>query len=309
MSHRQSLPRLAASALLASAVLVTSAPSAHAQAVQPNDSGVHGEDQGVSPGSAHHHRAGRSPARLRHRPDAAQVPRQDRRHAGRADLRQGHPSLLRRARQVVAAREGLAHGQERGRPRHDRRRRRRRSDDQGSRQVQGHAQAAHRPAEDHRRAGARGDQDGEADLLAHERHALAGDRRPRDADGARVPPRRRGDAVHPEHPQQRHHAHHAGDRGGRPREAGGHLLLQQEARAGRRAPAADVLGQVRAARQQPRRHGPVPRAHEGDDEDLPRVDADRAARSARGAVVSLPRAPARARTTSSSIPSRSTSGG
>ena len=28
----------------------------------------------------------------------------------------------------------------------------------------------------------------------------------------------------------------------------------------RRAAAADVLGQVRAARQQPRRHGPVPRA-------------------------------------------------
>ena len=34
-------------------------------------------------------------------------------------------------------------------------------------------------------------------------------------------------------------------RGRRPREAGRHLLLQQEARAGRRAAAADVLGQVR----------------------------------------------------------------
>ena len=49
-------------------------------------------------------------------------------------------------------------------------------------------------------------------------------------------------------------------RSGRPREAGRHLLLQQEARAGRRAAAADVLGQVRPARQQPRRDGPVPRA-------------------------------------------------
>ena len=55
---------------------------------------------------------------------------------------------------------------------------------------------------------------------AIERHPLAGDRRPRDADGAGLPPDRRGDAVHPEHPQQRDHAHHAGHRGRRPREAG-----------------------------------------------------------------------------------------
>ena len=61
-------------------------------------------------------------------------------------------------------------------------------------------------------------------------------------DRAGLPADRRGDAVHPEHPQQRDHADHAGDRSGRPREAGGHLLLQQEARAGRRAAAADVAG-------------------------------------------------------------------
>ena len=54
------------------------------------------------------------------------------------------------------------------------------------------------------------------------------------------------------------HVHHAGDRSRRPREAGRHLLLRQEDR--QAAPAADVLGQVRAARQQSRRHGPVPEA-------------------------------------------------
>ena len=68
-----------------------------------------------------------------------------------------------------------------------------------------------------------------------------------------------GDAVRPADSRQRHHVHHAGHRGRRPREAGRHLLLQQEAPAGS-APAADVLGQVRRARQQPRRHGAVPRA-------------------------------------------------
>ncbi len=61
-------------------------------------------------------------------------------------------------------------------------------------------------------------------------------------------------------PQQRHHVHHAGDRSGRPRAHGRHLLLQQEDAGKAPAPAADVLGQVRAARQQSRRHGPVSQA-------------------------------------------------
>ncbi len=130
-------------------------------------------------------------------------------------------------------------------------------------------------------------QDGQADLLDHERHALDRDRRARDADRAAVPARGRGDAVHPGDPQQRHHAHHAGDRGGRPREAGRHLLLQQEAPRERGAAAADVLGQVRRARQQPRRHGPVPRADAQRDEDVPRLEADDHARPARGVDLSL----------------------
>ena len=36
--------------------------------------------------------------------------------------------------------------------------------------------------------------------------------------------------------------------------------FNKKLRAGRSAAAADVLGQVRRARQQPRRHGPVPRS-------------------------------------------------
>ena len=50
------------------------------------------------------HRAGRSPAGVGHGADAAQVPRPHRRHARRADLREGHPALLRGARQGVGPR-------------------------------------------------------------------------------------------------------------------------------------------------------------------------------------------------------------
>ena len=148
---------------------------------------------------------------------------------------------------------------------------------------------AHRSAQDDRGPGAASCiQHGEADLLAHQRHALARERRPRDAAGARLPAGRAGDAVHPADPRERHHVHHAGDRGGRPREAGRHLLLQQEAAEGDGAAAADVLGQVRRARQQPRRHGPVPRADHGNvTTGAARVEAHRHARPARGADVPL----------------------
>ena len=44
--------------------------------------GVHRQDQGIPAGSAHHDRAGRSPARVRHGADAAQVPRPHRRQPG-----------------------------------------------------------------------------------------------------------------------------------------------------------------------------------------------------------------------------------
>ena len=110
--------------------------------------------QGVPAGSADHDRARRSPAGVRHRAVAAQVPRPHRRHAGRADLRQGHPSLLRGAREGLAAREVLEDRHDRRRPRHRRARDRRRGDDQVARQVPRHARRADRSAQDHRRAGA-----------------------------------------------------------------------------------------------------------------------------------------------------------
>ena len=151
---------------------------------------------------------------------------------GRADLRQGHPPLLRGARQGVRPRSRCGAS---ARPR--------KAatwsllavaDEATIKQLdkyKGDARVADRSAQDDRGAGAAADHDRQADLLDHERHALDRDRRARDADGAAVPARGRGDAVHPDDPQQRHHAHHAGHRSGRPREAGRHLLLQQEARA------------------------------------------------------------------------------
>ena len=102
-----------------------------------------------------------------------------------------------------------------------------------------------------------------------------------------LPAGRRGDALHPGDSQQRHHAHHAGHRSRRPREARRHLLLQQETSCRRGAAAADVLGQVRRARQQPRRHGPVPRADEEHDQDVPRLEADHPPRLARSVRLSL----------------------
>ncbi len=106
--------------------------------------------------------------------------------------------------------------------------------------------------------------------------------------------------LHPEHPQQRHRLHHAGGRSRRPRQAGRHLLLRQEDRQAEAA--ADVLGQVRRARQQPRRHGPVPEADPEHHRRRARVAPHRPARSARGAVATSTSPPAPAPTTPRSIP-------
>ncbi len=116
---------------------------------------VHQTDQAASAGSAHHHRARRSPAGLGHRAVAAQVPGPRGGDAGRADVREGHPSLLRGARESGAhAREVLEDRHQRGRPRHRRARDCRRGDDQVARFVSQHARRADRSAEDQRRAGA-----------------------------------------------------------------------------------------------------------------------------------------------------------
>ena len=75
------------------------------------------------------------------------------------------------------------------------------------------------------------------------------------------------------------------------------------------AVAAHVLGQVRPARQQSRRDGPVPRAHAEHRARQPRLEAHGPARPARGADLLVCVDRHRDRTTSRSIPSRSTSGG
>ena len=256
--------RLLAAATLALLIAIPHDTLAQTRKAPPRTEdrrGLHREDQGVPAGSADHHRAGGPPARLRDGPHAAHLPRPHRRHAGRADVRQGHPPLLRGPRQgaPTARRCGPS-----ARPRKAatwscwRSPTRRRSSSSApiatsSPQLTDPRKTTEAQAQELL-------EDGQADLLADQRHALARERRSRDAAGARLPADRAGDAVRPADPRQRHHLHHAGDRGGRPREAGRHLLLQQEARRERRAPAADVLGQVRRARQQPRRHGPVPRA-------------------------------------------------
>ena len=80
--------------------------------------GVHQEDQGVSPGPAHHDGARRSSAGVQHRPDAAQVPWPHRRDARRTDVRQGYVPLLRRARRGLGPHQGLAHREDGGGARH-----------------------------------------------------------------------------------------------------------------------------------------------------------------------------------------------
>ena len=272
--------------------------------------GLHREDQGAPAGSADHDRAGRPPAGVRHRADAAEVPRPHRRHARRADLREGHLPLLRGDRQGVGPHRDVEHRQDRGRARHGRPRGRRRGDDQADRQVQGDDRVADRSAEDDRGAGAAADQDREADLLDHERHALARDRRSRDADGAAVPPGGRA--------RRRSSSRSATTSSriitpvievdGREKQVDTYYFNKKRAR-GRLAAAADVLGQVRRARQQPRRHGAVPGADAERDQDVPRVEADGHARPARGSRRISTRRPAPVPTTSRSIRSPSTSGG
>ena len=111
------------------------------------------DHQAEPAGSAHHDRARRSPAGVRHGALAAEVPRPRRRHAGRADLREGHLSLLRGAREGGAARAKYwkIGTTEEGRD-IVAARDRRRGHDQVARQVPRHARRADRSAQDHRGA-------------------------------------------------------------------------------------------------------------------------------------------------------------
>ncbi len=113
---------------------------------------------------------------------------------------------------------------------------------------------------DERRRGRQARRRRDADLLHHRHDPLARDRRAHRADGARLPPHRRRPRLHQVDPEQRDHAHHAGHRGGRPRQDGGRLQVAPRAPEGELA-AARLLGQVRRARQQPRRDGRDAEAH------------------------------------------------
>ena len=107
---------------------------------------------------------------------------------------------------------------------------------------------------DERRAGRRDREARRAGLLHHRHDPLDRSRRADRADGAGVPAGGGREPVHPQHPRARHHADHAGRRSRRPRSRGRSLQLPQgqsrQDRAGRA-----LLGQVRRARQQPRRDG------------------------------------------------------
>ena len=176
------------------------------------------------------------------------------------------------------ARDLLVDRQDGRGPRHARLRRRRRGHDPRPRQVQEDHGRPHGPAQDVRRRGQAAHRHRQADLLGHRQHPLRRDRQRRDADGARLPPRDRGVAVHPDDPQQPDLRLHADDRSRRPRSPG-----RQPARAaGQPAVAVDgLLGQVRRARQQPRRHRQGPQALAERARSVPRSAPAGAARPAR----------------------------
>ena len=93
-----------------------------------------------------------------------------------------------------------------------------------------------------------------AGLLHHRHDPLDRGRRADGADGARLSPRGRRQPVHPQHPRPRHHADHADRRSRRPRPRRRRLRVAEEAPE-RHADEPALLGQLRRARQQPRRDG------------------------------------------------------
>ncbi len=184
-------------------------------------------------------------------PVAAEGPRLHPRRRRQDHLQRRRLQVPRRPRRRVGARDVLVDRQDRGRPGHAGVRGRRRGDDSRPREVQEDHGGPDRSAQDARNSGPTVDRDGQADLLGDRVHPLERDGQRRDAHGTGLPTRDRGVAVHPGDSQQHHHGHHADDRGGRPRPAGG----QPAGDCGGAAVAGDgLLGPLRRARQQPRRH-------------------------------------------------------
>ncbi len=241
---------------------------------------IHEEDRGTDARQADSDRAGRSHAAAG-RSQGALAAEGPWIHPGRrreADLQRRRLQIPGSARLGVAARNLLVHRQDGGRPRHARLRRRRRGHHQGPREVQEDHRRPHRSAQDAGDRRQTAHRDGQAHLLGDRQHPLRRDGQRRDADGARLSPRDRGVAVHPADPQQHHLRLHAHDRGGRTRPAGG----QPASRSRQPAGAVDgLLGQVRRARQQPRRHRQGPEVLAERAGRVPRHAPHRAARPAR----------------------------
>ena len=249
----------------ATGIFAQSKPAARAEARRR----LHRQDQGGDRRPAHPDRAGRSHAGLRQGAVAAEVPRL---HPGRArasmtyykDIVRYLDALDKASDRVTMFKIGVS--------------------DEGRdmfavavadeatikqldkyRQITAQLTDPRKLTDD---AGEAAHRDRQADLLRVRQHPFARDRQPRDADGAGLPARGRGDAVHPDDPQQHHLRLHAGERGGRPREAGRQLRRAAE---GAAVAVDGLLGQVRPARQQPRRHRRRPAPHAGDAEDVPRL--------------------------------------
>ena len=100
-----------------------------------------------------------------------------------------------------------------------------------------------------------------AGLLHHRHDSLDRSRRADGADGAGLPARGRREPLHPQHPRARHHADHAGRRSRRPRPHGRRSTTGARSTRTRHAAEPALLGQVRRARQQPRRDGADAEAH------------------------------------------------
>ena len=125
-----------------------------------------------------------------------------------------------------------------------------------------------------------------AGLLHHRHDSLAGDRIADRADGARLPARRRRPRVHQVDPQQPDHADHAGHRSRRPRQDGRRLQVAPR-QPGQELSGPGLLGQVRRARQQPRRDGRDAEADRERPQHLHAVAPAGAARPARVGAVPL----------------------
>ena len=210
----------------------------------------------------------------------------------------GTPGELTYAKDIARYYQALAKSSPRARlfsigqigrgPRHRDAGDRRRGHDCVARRVPRSPCGAHRSEAHERCAGAAARQDGQADLLDYGRDALAGNRRPRDADRARLSARSS---------KTRRSSRHIRDNvitfitpvlevDGREKHVDTYYFNKKRAPGDMRLPLV-YWGKYVAARQQSRRHRPVLEAHAGGDEDLRSSGPDRDPRPPRIAGLSL----------------------